>query len=134
MKKVLLVDDDPAMNFINKLLLQRLGGVNDIKVTVNGKQALELMMKVMNDPQEQPDIILLDLNMPVMGGFAFLEAFQKLNFDNKRNIRIVILSSSDSVNDKERALEFDIKDYYGKPISEDAITRILELDIKSIQV
>jgi CheY-like chemotaxis protein len=119
MKKVLLVDDDPVVNFINTLLLKKIGGVNDIKVALNGKQAVELLMKVINSPQEQPDIILLDLNMPVMDGFAFLEAFRKLNFGNKNNIKIVLLSSSDSEKDKEKALEFDIKDYYTKPISEE---------------
>jgi CheY-like chemotaxis protein len=126
MKKALLVDDDPAMNFVNKIQLQRTGIFNDIKIALNGRQALELIQQSITNSQELPDIIFLDLNMPVMGGFAFLEAFANLDFNNKDNIKIVILSSSDSQADKDKALGFGITAYYSKPIALESILDVLK--------
>jgi CheY-like chemotaxis protein len=123
MKKALLVDDDPIITFVHKTILQKTGIFNDIKVVQNGRQAIDLLNK---DPHAHPDIIFLDLDMPVMGGFAFLEAFKALNFPNKDKIKIVILSSSDNVDDKIKALSFGIQHYYTKPICERSIANISE--------
>jgi CheY-like chemotaxis protein len=125
MKKVLLVDDDPAINFLNKIILQRTGEFSDIKIVQNGKQALDLIASELKSQRELPDIIFLDLNMPVMGGFAFLKSFGKLDFVGKEDIRIVILSSSDTEEDKKIALTFGVREYYTKPISLDAVINIL---------
>jgi CheY-like chemotaxis protein len=126
MKKALLVDDDPAMNFVNKIQLQRTEIFTDIRIALNGKQALDLIRQGIDNPKELPDIIFLDLNMPVMGGFAFLEAFAQLNFNHKDRIKIVILSSSEHQSDKDRALEFGITDYYSKPIALESIIDFLK--------
>jgi CheY-like chemotaxis protein len=125
MKKALLVDDDAAMNFVNKVQLHKTGAFSDINVAHNGKQALEIITNATDKLQQHPDVIFLDLNMPVMGGFAFLEAFHRLSFNNKERIRIVILSSSDSQEEKDKALEFGIKDYYTKPISLESVFKFL---------
>jgi CheY-like chemotaxis protein len=125
MKKALLVDDDPAINFINKIILQRTGQFSNIEVVLNGKLALDLFSNHLNSQYQLPDIIFLDLNMPVMGGFAFLTCFAKLDFLGKENVRIVILSSSDSEQDRKTAYEFGIKDYCTKPISLDAVSYLL---------
>jgi DNA-binding response OmpR family regulator len=124
MKKALLVDDDPTINFINKIVLDRTGQFSDIKVVQNGKLGLEFFSNL-NSQQQLPDIMFLDLNMPVMDGFTFLKCFAKLDFLGKERVRIVILSSSDSVEDKKIALAFGIKDYYTKPLSFDAVSYLL---------
>ncbi len=83
MKNVLLVDDDKTFNFISTRLLELTGMAGNILTAWNGKQALDLFER----NQGFPDVILLDLNMPVMDGFEFLEAFNTLNLQGKNRSR-----------------------------------------------
>src|SRR5688572_11852772 len=99
-KNVLLVDDDSIFQLLGTKALHRVG-VSDtcIQKALNGKQALDLL----KDPgNPRPDIILLDLNMPLMNGFEFMEAFNKLNPLEKDDTKIVIVTSSASPSDIEK--------------------------------
>ena len=72
------------------------------------------------------DVILLDLNMPVMDGFTFLEAFQRLKLPRKDAVNIIIVTSSDDARDRERAKEMGITRYLTKPLSEANLISALE--------
>ncbi|GHN02473.1 hypothetical protein WSM22_39620 [Cytophagales bacterium WSM2-2] len=120
MKNVLLVDDDKICNLVSEKMLQRIGPDIDIRTALNGKEAL----KVLSD--YSPDIILLDLNMPIMNGFGFLDAFRDLDLPNKENIQIVVVSSSDNPADIANAKRNGADKYLVKPIEVDTLRAALD--------
>ena len=120
MKKILLVDDDYICNFLSKEALHQIGYVNDINIVLNGEEALNFF-KSTEGPSNLPDVILLDINMPIMDGFGFLEAFSRLNVPEKENIKIIILTSSNNPDDVARARVFGVSQYLTKPIQADEL-------------
>lgn len=126
-KNVLLIDDDHICNFINKKALESLGFVKDIHTALNGNEALQLFNNYYQGTIVLPDIILLDLNMPVMDGFEFLEMFRSLNLPNKELVKIIIVTSSDNPADIARAKEFGIGRYLQKPLSKESLLNALEM-------
>ena len=123
---VFVVDDDKIFHFIIKKLLLN----NNINVNPdffeNGLQAIEGIKSKLKNGESPPDIILLDINMPVLDGWQFLEEFKALKKFLKEEISIYIISSSDNVVDRNKAKEFgdDIKDYYLKPITIESLNSI----------
>ncbi len=133
MKSILLIDDDQICNFLNTKILERMGFVNDIRIALNGKQAIDLFREYYIGIKPLPDIILLDLNMPVMDGFGFLDAFKSLNLQGKHSVKIIIVSSSLNVNDIARAKHSGANQYLSKPISEQTLRRALEMCEELVQ-
>ena len=125
MKNVLLVDDDNIFNFLNTKILQLSGMANEIHTAVNGAEALDLLNNYYSGTSSLPDVILLDLNMPVMDGFGFLEAFKKLNLPRKENVQVIIVTSSQNPNDMIRAREMGVTRYLTKPLSEESLLSAL---------
>jgi CheY-like chemotaxis protein len=125
-KNILLVDDDEIFNFINKQVLQKMGVSDEIDTALNGKQALDLLNEYLSGSRSIPDVIFLDLNMPIMDGFAFLEAFKRMNMPNKSKVSIVIVTSSENPADVKRAKDFGVTHYLTKPIKEEDIKAALE--------
>jgi CheY-like chemotaxis protein len=123
MKRVLLVDDDQTCNFICTKFLNSLGTSVESSIALNGKLALDRLMDYKRHPL--PDIILLDLNMPVMGGFEFLSAFRELRIPGQSKVQIVILSSSDDPVDIKKAGEMGIHHYITKPVSLDKLGKVI---------
>lgn len=116
---ILLVDDDPITNFIHEDILSSLEITDEINIASNGKEALDLLLRNC-DKGNCPQLILLDLNMPVMNGFEFIEAFKKLNRVDL-DTRIVVLSSSANYRDMEKVKKLDVTDYIVKPLTEEKI-------------
>lgn len=123
---ILLIDDDNISNFLMTRYLENFSSVKEIHSAENGQEAIKLIRSFYKDSKAWPDIIFLDINMPIMDGFAFLDAFYKLDFPNLRNPKIVIVSSSDSSLDKMKAKVFGINDYLVKPISEEMLDKLLQ--------
>ncbi len=126
---VFVVDDDKIFHFIIKKLLLN----NNINVSPdffeNGLEAIEGIKSKLNNGETTPDLILLDINMPVLDGWQFLEEFKLLKKFLKEEISIYIISSSDNLVDRNRAKEFkeDIKDYYLKPMTIESLNSIFAL-------
>jgi CheY-like chemotaxis protein len=122
-KHVLLVDDDIIFQMLGAKALHRVG-VKDtgIRQASNGKQALELL-KDLTLPR--PDVILLDLNMPVMNGFEFLEEFNKLSPDEKNDTKVVIVTSSESDTDIKKARALGAAAYLIKPLKDEKLSAVL---------
>lgn len=125
-KNVLLVDDDKICNFITETTLNKLGVAKEVHSALNGQEALDLLNSYFLGDVAVPDIIFLDLNMPIMDGFQFIDAFKKLDFPKKDNILIVVLTSSINPNDVQRAKSLGINNYMTKPISEEKILELLK--------
>jgi CheY-like chemotaxis protein len=96
MKKitVLLVDDDTTCTFLCQKVLDSIEVTKQVYTARNGMEALEVLDKCLSGEVCMPDLILLDLSMPIMDGFQFIHAFKNLHFYNKDRILIVITSSS----------------------------------------
>lgn len=122
---VLLVDDDPVCNLLNRKILERTGVVTEIHTALNGAEAISLFNQYFQGSLAVPDVVLLDLNMPIMDGFNFIEAFKKLPFP-KENVRIVIVTSSIHPRDISRAKEMGIKHYLSKPMTEEKLMSALQ--------
>ena len=114
---ILILDDDHICNFINTRIAQTSGLFKEIHSLHNGTQAIEFFDRVGNGTETAPDIILLDLNMPVINGFDFMQEFQRFEFPDKNRISIIILTSSDNNVDRERASSMGIKHYLLKPFT-----------------
>lgn len=123
---ILLVDDDAICNMISEKTLLRMGIANEIHVALNGAEAINLFNEYFHESHAIPDIILLDLNMPIMDGFSFIEAFKNLSLPNKERIKIIIVTSSADPNDIEKAKHMGIVHYLTKPISEDKLKLVLQ--------
>lgn len=123
---VFVVDDDKIFHFIIKKLLVS----NNINVEPeffeNGLQAIEGIKSKLDREQATPDLILLDINMPILDGWQFMEEFIKIKNRIQKEISIYIISSSDNTVDRNRANDFkdEIKDYYLKPITIDGLKSI----------
>jgi CheY-like chemotaxis protein len=117
MKNVLLVDDDNIANFLSTKTLERMGYANQIDTALNGQEALSLFNEYYQGTRQLPDLILLDINMPIMDGFEFLEAFRKLRLPRIEEVRVVIVTTSIHPNDLERAKALGVKHYLTKPLT-----------------
>jgi CheY-like chemotaxis protein len=111
-KRVLLIDDDDIFHLIHTKLLKASGFAAEVVSASNGKHALQLLQSC----ETLPDVILVDLNMPVMDGFCFIEAFNQLEIKGKENIFVSILSSSRHAKDIERAESLGVNYYLSKPL------------------
>lgn len=122
-KNILLVDDDSIANFLIERIVQSTGLAKKIDKALNGKEALKWFTE--NSGSSLPEVVLLDLNMPIMNGFEFIQAYQNLQFEEKDNVLIILVTSSNNPSDIEKARELGIKYYLTKPISADTIKGIL---------
>ncbi|SIQ29891.1 response regulator [Maribacter ulvicola] len=113
---VCIIDDDPICVYGTKILLNHNNFVSaNILVYEDGDEALSNLTSQLNKGQRMPDIILLDLNMPVMDGWGFLEKFSKLPIVNKPQIYIV--SSHFGANEIEKAKKYElVQDFIVKPL------------------
>ncbi|MDQ3392878.1 MAG: response regulator [Bacteroidota bacterium] len=122
---ILLVDDDPINNFLNLRLLDSLNVADEVKVCLNGLEALEFLNVLRSKSNHYPDLILLDINMPVLDGFEFLKAFKDLEMSQKDSIKIVMLTTSSALSDMNKVhnLGYEV---INKPLTEEKINNILK--------
>jgi CheY-like chemotaxis protein len=124
---VLLVDDDNATNFYHQIVLEEWGKAKNIYVSINGKEAINFLKEHKSFRYERPSLILLDVNMPVMNGFEFLEAYRTLDEDLKASFVIVMLTTSLHPNDQNEAKRFEeLKGYINKPLTVEELEKILD--------
>ncbi|MGI8891907.1 MAG: response regulator [Bacteroidia bacterium] len=120
--KVLLIDDNTIDNFVNKKLLEMTGFATEVLVYESAVAALEYLKKEKKD--RLPDVIFLDIMMPVMDGFTFLDEFEKLGKDYERS-KIIMLSTSESFQDLNRANKNKlVQKFLNKPLTESVISAI----------
>lgn len=124
---VLLVDDDPTTNFLNKLLLTRMGVAEQVLVAENGEQALRTLDQACAPAENAacPQLILLDMNMPVLNGLAFLETFVQMPPARQQAIVIVMLTTSLHAHDLARAQELPIAGFLNKPLTKEKVAALL---------
>jgi CheY-like chemotaxis protein len=125
MKKVLLIEDDDIFVHLHVRILQINGIAEVIHTAWNGRQALDFIKKYYHENSSLPDAILLDLSMPEMDGFSFLEEYKKLTIPDTDKVKIIVITSSVNIKDMERVKSFGIKDYLIKPVPLDKLKAAL---------
>lgn len=128
MKKVnnlYVIDDDKIYHFLLKTLLKQNGIDTNTTFFSNGQDAIDFIKKNITE-ENTPDLILLDVNMPIMNGWQFLEEFTKLGPQLAKKPTIYMISSSNNEVDIEKAKDFNgtVKDYFLKPICKEDIEKI----------
>jgi len=123
--RVLLIDDNDIDNFINERMITTNFFSSQVIVKNSGEAALNYLKENADNENFLPQIIFLDLNMPVMDGFAFLTEFENLPQKVKNNSKVVVLSSSISPEDINRASTNPlVVKYINKPLNEKYLSAI----------
>lgn len=117
MKRVWLIDDDEVFVFLTKKLITASEQEVSLETYINGQDAIDRLREIADDEAALPDLILLDLNMPVMDGWEFLNAYQEVEFSNPDKIQLYIVTSSISPYEVERAKQIPaVQEFIVKPM------------------
>lgn len=123
-KKVLIVDDDHVILMIHKLKVMKSGVDLEPLEFLNGQTALEYIKE--NNKEKYLFIVLLDINMPVMNGWEFLDSIQKLNL--KCQIKVAMVTSSVDHADRKKAKKYnEIFSYITKPVNDKELSILKDL-------
>lgn len=125
----MLIDDNEIDNFINQKMLEGTNFAEKIFVFSSGKSALEYFKNIEHDKklinELMPEFIFLDINMPVIDGFQFLQEFHSISRKSETKTRICILTTSINPTDKVKSLEDQLViDYLNKPLNESILLKL----------
>jgi CheY-like chemotaxis protein len=127
MKKLVIIDDDPIDHFLIKHIMRGNDYFDTTTYTVYGSLVLDYIEENKANPDKLPDVILLDLNMPVFSGWDFLERMQALSPVIRKNIKVHVLSSSIRPKDKEMAEHYPfVRSFISKPLEPFMIEKITQ--------
>jgi CheY-like chemotaxis protein len=123
---VLLIDDDDATNFYHKVVINKVGCAKQVVAVRNGKAALEYLKSTENGNHPKPDLIFLDINMPAMNGWEFLEEYKLLDKNQRAKVIMIMLTTSLNPADEEKANSIsDINGFLDKPLTREAMKELL---------
>jgi CheY-like chemotaxis protein len=123
-RSALLIDDDADSNFVNSWIVRK-EFAEEVVVKQSVESALEYIKEKSRDRENLPDVIFLDIRMPIMDGFDFLEEFNKLPDIVKSKCKIIMLSSSFDKNDYHKAIGNQyVYRYLNKPLTVEALADI----------
>ncbi len=122
--KILCIDDDPITLMLCKIVIKKALFSNEIITATNGEEALHYFNTLKQSKlssklsAEQPQLIFLDLNMPVMGGWEFLDSFVTEDYSDFNTTKVIVLSSTIDPEDLEKAKKYPmVIDFLSKPIT-----------------
>ena len=125
-KLAYVVEDDPVTSVITELIIRRNLRCDEVQSYVNGQKALDQLTAALAKGASIPDLILLDLNMPLMDGWEFLEAFTHLAIG--KQVCVFVLTSSIHPDDIEKSKYYkEVKGYFSKPLDNHNVARMQQL-------
>lgn len=123
---IMLVDDNRHDNFFHERIIMKNEAAGHVVAVESGRAALEYLQKRFDPGHIHPNIILLDINMPGMDGWEFIEHYRRLDTALQSKMIVVMLTTSENPDDKARALEEGLlADFKTKPLTKEMITDIM---------
>jgi CheY-like chemotaxis protein len=120
---VMLIDDNEDDNFFHKIVLRETGITENVKVAESGFEALDFL----KNENDIPELIFLDINMPKMNGWEFLEEYKKLNEEQKARVVIIMLTTSLNPADRKKAASIsEVNGFETKPLSPEILSAIVQ--------
>lgn len=122
-----IIDDDPIFIYGTKRIMKEMDFCEEFVIYNNGQEALDGILKITSSGEKLPSIILLDLNMPIMNGWEFLDEFIKIPTHNTNPTLVYIISSSVDPRDLEKVKSYEkVSNYILKPITPKDLETILD--------
>lgn len=122
-----IIDDDQIYQLVMKRAMEQSGMIKDVLQFYDGEEALNYFKEKQQDPGSLPELILLDINMPYMDGWQFLDEFIKIPFKADYKRIIYIVTSSSTTEDLNKAKEYEVvSGYHVKPITKDMFEQMME--------
>ncbi|CAN5394074.1 response regulator [soil metagenome] len=126
---ILLIDDDRPTNFYHQLVIDEVKIDTSVTAVTSGKDAISFLTstnKFTEKREPNPGIIFLDINMPGMNGFDFLEAYEKISPGNNNKTIVVMLTTSVNPSDREKAAAYkSVSGFFIKPLTEEMVTEVV---------
>ena len=124
-KKIILIDDDQLNNLINTRIITKFSDFT-VDSFLSGREALKYLQTC--DAENFPQLVFLDINMPVMDGWEFLNEFQKFPVTLVQNCSVIMLTSSIDINDIEKSkLYFSVREFMSKPLTLESLRLITRM-------
>lgn len=123
-QKALVIDDSDMDLLVNQTILRTIKFAREIVTRNTGKEAITYLRQIIADPNDPlPDFILLDINMPIMNGFEFLEQFETI-VEAGNKCKIAVITSSEDLEDIQKVSSFkSVVGYLVKPLDIDSLNR-----------
>lgn len=124
LNNIMLIDDNIHSNYFNEIKLEQNNACDKITIFMNGKEALDYLV---TNKETDVDLILLDINMPVMNGWQFLSNIERVWREIEKSIPIFILSSSVNTYDKQKSAEYkSVKGFINKPLNDNDLKEMID--------
>lgn len=123
-----IIDDDQIYQLVMKRAIEQSGMVKDVLQFYDGEEAIKYFKEKQHSPEALPELILLDINMPYMDGWQFLDEFIKIPFKDGYKRTIYIVSSSSTTEDLNKAKEYEVvSGYHVKPITKEMFDQMMQV-------
>ncbi len=133
-ERLLLIDDDELNNYIVNCILEDTKLANNFNFKTDGENALQYLYKC-QATQQFPDLILVDLKMPIMDGFEFIEQYEKRFLQASPQTQLIVVTSSIREIEKQKALNFkSVKNFINKPLNEEKLKYVIECYYKNVHI
>ncbi|MDB5203359.1 MAG: response regulator receiver protein [Ferruginibacter sp.] len=124
--KILLVDDDDINNFLTKEILSLQETAPNITAHLFVTDALKFLDDARRNNQPFPEVILVDINMPIRNGWDFLDAFEKIDPEARKHTRLYLYTSSVYYKDIDKAKEYSsVRNVFSKPLTDEMLKEIM---------